>query len=96
MVEFFEDLIDKDPNEEFPPQAFASGKVVLRTGDAVVDKWEQEIADGKTPDLLESFFGEELEKMKKILKRSSTASQLSSGDVEVETEFTDDYTKSKG
>jgi hypothetical protein len=45
------------------------GEVMFQTGDPYIDKWEQELAQGITPDLLEdlpSWHREKYEKAKKL------------------------------
>lgn len=49
--------------EEKPLESYrnADGEIQFKdTGDEMVDRWEQQIADGMTPDLLESFNAESL------------------------------------
>ena len=45
----------------------AKGEVqFVKTGDKLIDKWEQELADGKIPDYMEGFSGEQLKKLRNL------------------------------
>lgn len=53
LVEFYEDYFERNPMEAHRQ---SDGEIQLKdTGDTLIDKWEQELADGKVPDLWESF-----------------------------------------
>ena len=47
---FWEDYYLKNPTES---KTTKDGNVVFQTGDPLIDKWEQELQLGVTPDLLE-------------------------------------------
>lgn len=55
MIEYLEDLIENDPAEEFPQDVQESGLYGHRTGDAVVDRWQEDAALGKKIDFGEAF-----------------------------------------
>jgi hypothetical protein len=57
LIMFWEDYYRKNPMES---RRTEDGKVVFaNTGDALIDKWERELAMGLTPDLLEGMSQEE-------------------------------------
>lgn len=70
MIEFLEDLIDKDPSQEFPTEKFKAGTAIITTGDAIADAWAKDIAEGKVPDFLASFDAEDRAKIEKLMKKS--------------------------
>lgn len=72
MVEFLQDLIDRDPSQEFSQKDFKAGTSVLRTGDSVTDAWAKEIAEGKTPDFLSVFSAEDQERIQRLMKQQNT------------------------
>ncbi len=47
FIEYMEDAIEKDPLAAYPPGQEDAPRV---TGDKLIDSWEREIADGRTPD----------------------------------------------
>lgn len=50
-----EDIIEREPHEAFPPVT-EDGVVVFKgTGDDVIDRWEAQLAKGKTPDVIDAF-----------------------------------------
>lgn len=52
LIDLYEDLFRAHPVEMLKSRAGKDGQVVFaNTGDALIDKWEREIAEGKTPDL---------------------------------------------
>ena len=54
-MEFMEDIIEKDPSEAYPP-IVKDGQVMFKnTGDAMIDKWEQQLADGKRVTIEDDF-----------------------------------------
>jgi hypothetical protein len=70
MVEYLEDMIEHDPME-----AWSSADIGFkRTGDKAIDKWEKEIAEGKTPDLGETIDPKVLERWLKSSRRTNTFS----------------------
>lgn len=66
MIEYLEDAIDVDPSEEFPRTVRESGKFVYRTGDVVVDKWQEDAAAGGEVNFDEAFDPSELARFEKI------------------------------
>jgi len=50
MVSFWEDYYQKNSLEA---KKTKTGEVVFKTGDPLIDKWEEEIAQGLVPDLFE-------------------------------------------
>lgn len=70
MIEYLEDAIDVDPSQEFPRDTRESGRYVHRTGDAVVDKWQEQAASGEAIDFSEAFGGaEEFEAIRAASRR---------------------------
>lgn len=66
MVEFYEDLFDEKPLEAMRDE---QGNIRFTdTGDALIDQWESDIANGMTPDLWSAFSPEMQEKLKKRRK----------------------------
>ena len=58
MVELYADLFEENPLEVHRQE---DGEIQLKdTGDPFVDKWEEEMAEGKIPNLAEAFSDEEL------------------------------------
>jgi hypothetical protein len=93
-MEFLEDLIEKDPNEAFPGADAPLDKRVFVTNDAVVNKWERELAAGGDPDLLEGFAPEDRAALERLMARKRVAEPgASTEEVPTEEEFDDDYTK---
>ncbi|NJL53733.1 hypothetical protein HC928_00410 [bacterium] len=63
MVEFYLDKI-----EEKPLEAYRNDKGEIQftdTGDALVDRWEQQIAEGGVPNLMEAFDEQSIDLIKK-------------------------------
>lgn len=59
----------------------ADGEIQLKnTGDNLIDKWEQQLADGDEPDLLEAFTPEAVEKIRGLHKRKRKRAPVSFGD----------------
>ena len=69
MIEFYEDLIENDPSQAYPPDKVADGTYIQRTGDAVVDKWQKDVAEGKQPDFFADMPPGERERIEKMLGR---------------------------
>lgn len=64
LVEFYIDRFQEKPIEV---HRNADGEIQFTdTGDELIDKWEQQIADGELPDLWEAFDEESLERLKKL------------------------------
>ncbi len=50
-MEFFEDHFESHPDQQIQREVHeASGQPYFVTGDALLDKWEREVAEGKEPD----------------------------------------------
>lgn len=50
-MEFFEDHYESHPDQQIRREVHeASGQPYFVTGDALLDKWEREVAEGKEPD----------------------------------------------
>lgn len=50
-MEFFEDYFESHPDQQLRREVHeASGQPYFVTGDALIDKWEREVAEGKEPD----------------------------------------------
>jgi hypothetical protein len=58
LVEFFEDYFAEHPEQELRREVHeASGQPYYVTGDALIDKWEREVAEGRAPDFDEALTG---------------------------------------
>lgn len=69
-TEFFLDKYYEQPLEAYRQE---DGTIKFTdTGDPLIDKWEQELAEGKTPEYLEAFSPEELEKLVRLRERGRT------------------------
>lgn len=69
LVEYHLDVFENKPIEAHRQ---ADGEIQFTdTGDPLIDKWEQQLAEGTTPNLLESFNPEAIEKLKKLKNSSS-------------------------
>lgn len=55
MIEYLEDCIEDDPAEEFPEPIRDAGLYAHRTGDPVVDQWQEAAARGKPIDFDAAF-----------------------------------------
>lgn len=74
-VECYEDYFTQNPLERHRND---DGFIQLKnTGDAQIDLWEEQIAQGITPDLLEVFPPEELEKLQKMRSKATKNPALS-------------------
>lgn len=98
MIEYLEDVIELNPSEEFPLTVQQSGMFVHRTGDALMDKWQEKTALGETIDFDEAFTTDAAKKTFEAIKersrlkfadRNQLAKQVAEIDVE---EVHDDYT----
>jgi hypothetical protein len=64
LTEFWLDHYYHTPLEVYRNE---DGQVVFSdTGDELIDKWEKELAEGKTPDYLEGFSNEQLERLHRL------------------------------
>lgn len=70
---FWEDYYLKNPTHA---KMNEKGEVTFRTGDPLIDKWEQEIAAGIEPDLLEGLPPHVREKEQKEIERRKTDQKL--------------------
>lgn len=65
MVEFYEDLFEDKPEEMLKAAKGDDGEVIFEeTGDPLIDKWEQELAQGIIPDLTEGMSPEAVSQLK--------------------------------
>lgn len=69
-VEFWQDHFDKNPMDAHVNE---DGEIQFRdTGDELLDKWEEKVAKGETPDLDEAFSEEALEKLSRYYKKKAS------------------------
>lgn len=73
MIEYLEDAIENDPAEEFPRDVKESGRYGHRTGDKLVDKWQEASALDKEIDFDEAFTDPEAKKQWEAAKAASRA-----------------------
>jgi len=73
MIEYLMDAIEHDPAEEFPRDVRESGLYVHRTGDAVLDKWQEDAALGNKIDFDEAFPDPEARRQFEAIKAASRA-----------------------
>lgn len=95
MIEYLEDAIENDPAEEFPRALQRSGLYGHKTGDALVDKWQEDAALGNKIDF-DAAFGdpEELKQFEAIKAASRARHRARQGAVDPE-EIHDDYTRGR-
>lgn len=68
LVEYWLDVFDEKPLEAHRNE---DGFIQLRdTGDALIDKWEEQIAAGQEPDLTQAFSAEAWEKLNRLRTKS--------------------------
>ena len=61
----------------------ADGEIQLKdTGDVLIDKWEQQLADGETPDLWEAFSPRSKEILKEVRRKNKGSGIINFGDVQ--------------
>ena len=65
---FWEDHYRQNPIDAKKTE---TGDVVFNTGDPLIDKWEQELASGLVPDLLEGLPKEQRDKYKRMQEKAS-------------------------
>lgn len=70
MLEYLEDLIETDPHEEFPQDVQQSGAYVQKTGDALLDDWQEKAARGQDIDFGEAFDAESRKTFEQARERS--------------------------
>ena len=64
LVDFYIDKFEKKPIESHRNE---NGDIQFKdTGDDLVDRWEEQIANGEIPDLMEAFDEESVQHIKKI------------------------------
>ncbi len=95
MIEYLEDAIELDPAEEFPQSVQEAGTYGHRTGDAVVDGWQEAAALGKEIDFGGAFVDPESKKAFEAAKAASKARhEARRGFTETE-DIRNDYTKER-
>jgi methyl coenzyme M reductase gamma subunit len=97
MIEFLEDEIEENPVMEFPASVRESGRYVNRTGDALVDKWQEKSALGEPIDFNEAFTSDEARKQFERIKEESRKKyrekhQVLEAVAEAPEDIHDDYT----
>lgn len=93
MIEYLEDLIENDPAEEFPTSVREAGTYGHRTGDAVVDQWQEAAAAGKAIDFGAAFEGPEARQAFEEVKAASRARHAAKHGAPVDVHV--DYTKGR-
>lgn len=80
LVEYHMDYFENNPLEVHRQE---DGEIKFtNTGDSLIDKWEEELANGNFPDLTEAFTPESLEKIKtKLNKNKGISAPRTMGDV---------------
>lgn len=73
MIEYLEDLIENDPAEEFPEDVRDSGLYGHRTGDPLIDQWQEDAALGKPIDFGAAFGDPEARAAFEAIKAASRA-----------------------
>lgn len=64
LIDFYLDKFEKKPIEAHRNE---QGEIQFKdTGDDLIDRWEEQIANGETPDLMEAFDEESINHIKKI------------------------------
>lgn len=76
LTDFYLDYFLEHPNEALKFES-EHGGVVFETGDPLIDRWEQQIAQGLEPDLTEGLS----EKEKEYLKNNSDKLSLQKGNI---------------
>jgi len=70
LVEYHMDFFEKNPLEAHRQE---DGEIQFKdTGDDLIDKWEQDLADGALPDLYEAFSPESLEKLQQLTDKAKS------------------------
>lgn len=81
MIEFFEDLIERDPMAEFPRDRIEDGTFEYKTSDPVFNEWSKQLAEGKIPDLTASFTDADRRRLARInRKRHGTVTSMPSNE----------------
>lgn len=68
--------IEQDPTQALPPQVAEDGNFILRTGDAVCDEWEKEIAKTGTFNPYKQMSLEDQESTKKFLEQIEKTGEM--------------------
>lgn len=91
LISFWEDHFEENKTEAYRNK---EGHVVYRTGDPLIDKWEQELEMGIEPDLLEGLPTWHREAAEAELAVIHGRDVSSVAQIEEETDgFSDDYTQ---
>lgn len=95
MIEYLEDMIENDPAEEFPTSVREAGTYGHRTGDAVVDRWQEDAAAGKAIDFGAAFDDPEASEAFEAAKAASRARHAARSGAAAVEDVRDDYTKGR-
>ena len=72
LVEFWEDYFEEHPVESIKEAKDSDGNVQFRnTGDDLIDRWEEQLAQGLMPDLTEGMTDDEIQKLNREQKKAS-------------------------
>jgi hypothetical protein len=93
MIEYLEDVIELDPAEEFPISVQEAGTYGHKTGDIVVDRWQESAALGKAIDFGDAFGDPESKKAFEAAKAASKARHAARRGVPNVEDIHSDYTK---
>lgn len=77
-IEFWVDYYEKNPLEAHRNE---NGEIQFHTDDDLLNKWEEQIAKGETPDLEQAFDPRALEKLRSRAKRKQATGGMSFKDV---------------
>ena len=70
LVEFFEDYYGEDKKRMWKDEREETGHIRLpKTGDPLIDRWEEQLAQGVEPDLTEGMLPEERAKVKSKMRQ---------------------------
>ncbi len=76
LIEFFEDYYASDKKRVWKDERKVKGHVRLpKTGNSLIDRWEEQLANGITPDLTEGMLPEKRAKIKDKIKALEDAQQ---------------------
>lgn len=95
MIEYLEDSIEEDPAEEFPTSVREAGTYGHRTGDAVVDGWQEDAALGKAIDFGAAFEDPSSRAAFEAAKAASRARHEARSGAAKADDVHDDYTKGR-
>lgn len=71
MIEYLEDAIEIDPQEEFSRETRESGMFIHRSGDKLMDQWQEKTARGEKIDFSEAFTSEESKRAFEKIRQKS-------------------------